>query len=83
MMLTGIYLVTGVRLLAEHPSLGPVIPFLAIAIGQSVGSPLAGTLVSTLGHVEAFRAMAAVGIALGLAAGWFPYTRPADAEQYE
>ncbi len=83
MMLTGIYLVTGVRLLAEHPSLGPVIPFLAIAVGQSVGSPVAGTLVSTLGHVDAFRALAAAGIVLGLAARWFPHTRPADAGQDE
>lgn len=80
MMLTGIHLVTGVRLLAEHPSLGPVVPFLAIAVGQSLGSPVAGTLVSTLGHADAFRAVAAAGIVLGLASGWFPHTRPAEAE---
>ncbi len=83
MMLTGIYLVTGVRLLAEHPSLGPVVPFVAIAVGQSVGSPAAGMLVSGLGHVDAFRTMAVVGVVLGLAFHWFPHTRPAEAEYSE
>jgi predicted MFS family arabinose efflux permease len=80
MMLTGIYLITGVRLLAEHPSLGPVVPFVAIAVGQSVGSPLAGVLVETIGHIDAFRLTAVVGVVLGLAYRWFPYTRPAEAE---
>lgn len=80
MMLTGIHLVTGVRLLAEHPSLGPVVPFLAIAVGQSVGSPLAGFLVSSVGYVNAFGTFAGMGVALGLAYRWFPSTHPAEAE---
>ncbi|NBD95171.1 MAG: MFS transporter [Gammaproteobacteria bacterium] len=80
MMLTGIHLVTGVRLLPHHPSLGPVIPFLAIALGQAAGSLLVGILETRLGYVHAFLVIAAVGLALALSSRWFPTTRPADDE---
>jgi len=80
MMLTGIHLVTGVRLLRHHPSLGPVIPFLAIALGQATGSPLVGALETRLGYVDAFSVIAAVGITLALTSRWFPTTHPADNE---
>ncbi|WP_376695535.1 MFS transporter [Wenzhouxiangella sp. EGI_FJ10305] len=78
MMLTGIHLVTGVRLLRHHPSLGPVIPFLAIALGQAAGSPLLGILETRLGYVDAFCVIAAVGVVLALASRWFPTTCPED-----
>jgi len=77
MMLTGIHLMTGVRVLADHPSLGAVVPFLAIAVGQAVGSSVTGVLVEHLGHADAFVSMAAVGAVFALASGWFPETRPA------
>lgn len=77
MMLTGIYLVTGVRLLIHHPSLGPVIPFLAIAVGQAVGSPVTGRLIDRVGHVQAFCLIAAVGLLAAAGSRWFPTTRPA------
>jgi predicted MFS family arabinose efflux permease len=77
MMLTGIHLVTGVRLLHNHPSLGPVVPFLAIALGQAAGSPLVGALETRLGYVDAFSVIAALGITLALTSRWFPTTRPA------
>jgi len=76
MMLTGLHLMTGVRVLVDHPSLGAVIPFLAIAIGQAVGSSVTGVLVGQLGHVDAFFAMTAVGAVFTLASRWFPETRP-------
>lgn len=75
MMLTGIHLMTGVRVLVDHPSLGAVIPFLAIAIGQAVGSSVTGVLVGRMGHVDAFLSMAAVGAVFALASRWFPETR--------
>lgn len=75
MTLTGIHLMTGVRLLVDHPSLGAVIPFLAIAIGQAVGSSITGVLAGRMGHVDAFLSMAAVGAVFALASGWFPETR--------
>jgi len=78
MMLTGIHLMTGVRVLVDYPSLGAVIPFLAIAIGQAVGSSVTGVLVGRLGHMDAFFAMAAVGAVFALASRWFPRTRPRD-----
>jgi predicted MFS family arabinose efflux permease len=76
MMLTGIHLMTGVRVLVDHPSLGAVVPFLAIAVGQAVGSPVTGILVSRMGHVDAFLVMAATGGVFALASRWFPDTRP-------
>lgn len=75
MMLTGIYLATGVRLLVDHPSLGAVVPFLAIAIGQAGGSPITGVLVGRMGHVDAFVVMAGVGALFALAYRWFPEAR--------
>lgn len=74
MTLTGVYLVTGVRLLASRPSMGPVLPFLAIAVGQAVGSPLAGAAVAELGYTLAFLIFAA--LALLVAAGSRLYPGP-------
>lgn len=75
MKLTGIYLVAGVRILSDRQSLGAVIPFLAIAVGQALGSPATGTLVTRLGHLEAFVIMAVLGIGFAAAYRWFPETR--------
>ena len=76
MTLTGLYLVTGIRLLRERPSMGPVVPFLAITVGQAVGSPLVGWLIARAGHVEAFMVFAALTLLLAAASGLFPRPAP-------
>ncbi|QIT54089.1 YbfB/YjiJ family MFS transporter [Aquisalimonas sp. 2447] len=73
MTLTGLYLVTGIRLLRERPSLGPVIAFLAITVGQAVGSPLVGSAIAGIGYAEAFMVFAM--LAVMVAAGSFLYPR--------
>ncbi|NEZ02571.1 YbfB/YjiJ family MFS transporter [Wenzhouxiangella sp. XN201] len=76
MILTGIHLVAGVRLLPERQSLGAAVPFLAIAVGQAAGSPVTGALVDRMGHIEAFVVMSIVGALFVLGFRWFPETRP-------
>ena len=80
MTLTGLYLVTGIRWLPDHPSVGPVLPFLSIAIGQAFGSPLAGWLVKQVGYADAFAAIAAAGLVLALLSPLFPVHREPQAE---
>lgn len=75
MMLTGIYLMVGVRLLPRRQSLGAVIPFLAIAVGQALGSPATGALVAALGHAGAFFLMASLGALFALVYRGFPEAR--------
>ncbi|HYW93093.1 MAG TPA: MFS transporter [Gammaproteobacteria bacterium] len=72
MTLTGVYLVTGIRLLPDRPSLGPVLPFLSIGVGQAVGSPLAGMAVGWAGYTGAFMGFAAFGVAVAAASPLFP-----------
>ncbi|MBK1651342.1 MFS transporter [Halorhodospira halochloris] len=72
MTLTGLYLVTGIRLLRERPSMGPVVPFLAITIGQAIGSPLVGETITNLGYIDAFKAFAIAGLLVAAASPFFP-----------
>jgi predicted MFS family arabinose efflux permease len=72
MSLTGLYLLTGIRLLPGRLSLGPVLPFLACALGQAVGSPLIGLLVEQLGYADAFSTFAAFGIVVALLSPLYP-----------
>ncbi len=60
MTLTGLYLVQGVRILGTRPALGPVLPFLAIACGQAIGSPIAGWFIDEAGYTPAFLGFAAI-----------------------
>ena len=81
MTLTGLYLVTGIRLLRERPSIGPVVPFLAITVGQAVGSPLVGWTIARTGYVEAFMAFAALALLVAALSFLYPRARSeADAE---
>lgn len=73
MTLSGLYLVTGIRLLRERPSMGPVVAFLAITVGQAVGAPLVGWAIARTDYVEAFAMFAT--LALLLAAASFLYPR--------
>lgn len=60
-MLTGVYLVWGVRTLPDRPATGLTVGFLTIAIGQSVGAPIFGML------MDAFDADVAVALFAGMA----------------
>ena len=78
MTLTGLYLVTGIRLLPHRPSVGPVLPFLSVAIGQAAGSPLAGWLIQRTGYADAFAAVAAAGLLLALFSPLYPLRGKAE-----
>jgi predicted MFS family arabinose efflux permease len=68
MTLTGFYLVQGVRIMAERPALGPVMPLLATTVGQAVGSPLSGWMIDAAGYTAAFAGFAVFGLAVAVAA---------------
>lgn len=72
MSLTGLYLMTGIRLLPGRLSMGPVLPFMACALGQAVGSPIAGALADELGYADAFAIFSAVGIVVALLSPLYP-----------
>lgn len=46
-MLTGVYLVWGIASIPERPATGLTIAFLAIAVGQTAGAPIFGSLIET------------------------------------
>lgn len=78
MSLTGLYLLTGIRLLPSRLSMGPVLPFMACALGQAVGSPVVGALVDGFGYADTFSAFAALGILVAVLSPLYP--RYLDAE---
>lgn len=67
MTLTGFYLVQGVRIMAERPAFGPVLPLLATTIGQAVGSPLSGWMIDVGGYTVAFTGFAIFGLVVAVA----------------
>ncbi|AWL11591.1 hypothetical protein HMF8227_01110 [Saliniradius amylolyticus] len=72
MSLTGLYLMTGIRLLPGRLSMGPVLPFMAVSLGQAVGSALFGLLVEDFGYGDAFAIFAALGILAALLSPFYP-----------
>ncbi|CAD5261028.1 MULTISPECIES: MFS transporter [Halomonadaceae] len=72
MSLTGLYLMTGIRLLPGRLSMGPVLPFMACALGQAVGSPVIGVLVDRLGYADAFSIFSVVGILVAVLSPLYP-----------
>jgi len=62
MSLTGLYLLSGIRLLPGRLSMGPVLPFIAIAIGQAMGSPAIGLAITHLGYAHAFALFSTIGL---------------------
>lgn len=72
MSLTGLYLVTGIRLLPGRLSMGPVLPFMAVSLGQAVGSPVVGMLVNEFGYADAFAMFSATGILIALLSPLYP-----------
>ena len=75
MTLTGLYLVGSTRIMADHPAVGPVVPFLAVSCGQIAGSPVGGWLIARHDYGTAFAAFAAVGLLAALAAVWLAAPR--------
>lgn len=72
MSLTGLYLMTGIRLLPGRLSMGPVVPFIACALGQAVGSPIIGLLVDGLGYADAFAIFSVMGILIAVSSPIYP-----------
>jgi predicted MFS family arabinose efflux permease len=72
MSLTGLYLMTGIRLLPGRLSMGPVLPFMACALGQAAGSPVVGVLVNEFGYADTFAMFSAVGILVAILSPLYP-----------
>lgn len=84
MSLTGLYLMTGIRLLPGRLSVGPVLPFMAVSLGQATGSPLVGGLVQGFGYADAFAMFAALGILVAMLSPFYPGAiAQADEEEAE
>ncbi len=60
--LTGVLLVWGIRVFITNASLGIGVPFLLLAVGQVLGSLLAGLFIGTWGYVTAFIIYGFMGI---------------------
>jgi predicted MFS family arabinose efflux permease len=64
-MLTGVYLIWGIRVYRDRPAFGLGLPFLMVALGQALGAPVAGALIDALGYGMTFSLFAAaVGFAM-------------------
>jgi predicted MFS family arabinose efflux permease len=72
MSLTGLYLMTGIRLLPGRLSMGPVLPFMAVSLGQAAGSPVVGLLVGGVGYADAFAMFCAIGIVVAMLSPFYP-----------
>jgi predicted MFS family arabinose efflux permease len=81
MSLTGLYLMTGIRLLPGRLSMGPVLPFMACALGQAVGSPVIGLFVDDFGYADAFAMFAAIGIMVAVLSPFYPRQFEPEAEE--
>lgn len=81
MSLTGLYLMTGIRLLPGRLSMGPVLPFMAVSLGQAAGSPVVGVLVNNLGYSDAFAIFCAIGIVVALLSPLYPRNIDQGAEE--
>lgn len=60
--ITGVLLVWGVKLFVKNASLGIGIPFLMLAVGQVIGSVLAGPIVEQLGYTFTFVIYGIIGL---------------------
>ena len=80
MSLTGLYLISGIRLLPGRLSVGPVLPFIAVAVGQAAGSPVAGVIVNHLGYADGFALFAVLGLLVAALSPLYP--KHFDEDQY-
>ncbi|MFI9651615.1 MFS transporter [Guyparkeria halopsychrophila] len=81
MSLTGLYLMTGIRLLPGRLSMGPVLPFVAVSLGQATGSPVVGKLVNAFGYADAFAMFAALGILVAILSPLYPSSLGTEPEE--
>jgi|SRR5690554_1332612 len=81
MSLTGLYLMTGIRLLPGRLSVGPVLPFISVSLGQAIGSPIVGMLVNEFSYADAFAMFAAIGILAALLSPLYPRSLEQGAEE--
>lgn len=65
-MLSGIYLIWGVRALPSRPATGLMIGFLTLAVGQTAGAPVFGLLLGGFGAGPAATVFAALALSAGL-----------------
>jgi predicted MFS family arabinose efflux permease len=63
---------TGIRLLPGRLSMGPVLPFMAVSLGQAAGSPIVGILVGKVGYADAFAMFCAIGIIVAMLSPLYP-----------
>lgn len=73
-MLTGVYLVWGVRVFSDRPAIGLGMPFLMIAVGQVLGASVAGSVISLYGFRMCFWLFALLALAT-LLMNYKPSTR--------
>ncbi|MGF2736170.1 MFS transporter [Marinobacter sp. DUT-1] len=81
MSLTGLYLMTGIRLLPGRLSMGPVLPFIAVSLGQATGSPMVGLLVNDFGYAGAFSMFSAIGIVVAMLSPFYPRSLEQEADE--
>ena len=75
---SGVFLLWGIQLYADRPALGLGLPFLLLAVGQSAGAPLFGTLLERLGVATTLGGFA---LLMGAALLWAP--RPERSESLQ
>ena len=61
-LLTGTYLVWGVKVYYDRPAIGIALPFLMIALGQAIGAPVIGTVIGLSGHAAGFALCSAAAV---------------------
>ncbi len=72
MSLTGLYLMSAIRQLPGRLAMGPVLPFLAVSLGQAVGSPVVGLLLDDFGYANGFAMFASIGILVAILSPLYP-----------
>jgi predicted MFS family arabinose efflux permease len=65
-LLSGVYLVWGLKILPGRPAVGLMVGFLMMAVGQTIGAPVFGILLDAFGVNAAVFAFALLAIATGL-----------------
>ena len=61
-MLTGVYLVWGIKVYDDRPAIGLGLPFLMLAIGQVLGTLVAGILIEATTHLFTFIVFAGMAL---------------------
>ena len=64
-MMTGVYLIWGVRALPDRPATGLMIGFLTIAVGQTAGAPIFGLVIQVVGMGTAVICFAGCALVAG------------------